>query len=143
MGNSIFSLGGAALYGGEIDKQRAVWERAAEIPGLDRAIWRYDAVGKVIRYSDHGDRSSSYGWEVDHYPVPTALGGTDDISDNSSRSHHAAELYSLCLVGGQWHDFRHGLAETGNSDRLPRLADLLEDAEALGFEHGDGDLLHR
>jgi len=79
MGNSIFSLSGAGLYGGEIDKQRAVWERAAEIPGLDRATWRYDAVGKVICYSDYGDRSSTYGWEIDHYPIPTALGGTDDI----------------------------------------------------------------
>ncbi len=40
------------------------WERCARIPGCDKAIWRQDAQGRVIRWSDFGDRFSRYGWEV-------------------------------------------------------------------------------
>ena len=40
------------------------WERCARIPGCDKAVWRQDAGGRVIRWSDFGDRFSRYGWEV-------------------------------------------------------------------------------
>jgi hypothetical protein len=62
-------------------KKRTVWEKGIPLPDQDPAIYRYDAFGKVIRFSDYGDRSSEYGWEIDHYPIPVALGGTDDISN--------------------------------------------------------------
>jgi hypothetical protein len=62
-------------------RKRMVWLKGTPIPGCDPAIWRYDAFGKILRFSDYGDRSSEYGWEIDHYPAPAALGGTDDISN--------------------------------------------------------------
>ncbi|AZS22026.1 MULTISPECIES: hypothetical protein [unclassified Caulobacter] len=40
------------------------WERCARIPGCDKSVWRQDAAGRVIRWSDFGDRFSRYGWEV-------------------------------------------------------------------------------
>ena len=40
------------------------WERCARIPGCDKAVWRQDAEGRVIRWSDFRDRFSRYGWEV-------------------------------------------------------------------------------
>ena len=40
------------------------WERCGRIPGCDKAVWRQDAEGRVIRWSDFGDRFSRYGWEL-------------------------------------------------------------------------------
>jgi hypothetical protein len=56
-----------------------VWMKGTPIAGYDPAVWRYDRVGKIIKYDDHGDRQSEFGWEIDHYPVPVAFGGGDDI----------------------------------------------------------------
>jgi hypothetical protein len=50
------------------------WERCARIPGCDKAIWRQDAQGRVIRWSDFGDRFSRYGWEVISRPRPGVWG---------------------------------------------------------------------
>lgn len=40
------------------------WEGCVRIPGCDKAMWRYDAQGRVIRWADFGDRFSRYGWEL-------------------------------------------------------------------------------
>lgn len=50
------------------------WERCARIPGCDKAVWRQDAGGRVIRWSDFGDRFSRYGWEVVSRPRPDMWG---------------------------------------------------------------------
>ena len=61
-------------------KQR-VWMKGTPIPGSDPAVWRYDRAGKIIRYSDYGDRWSEFGWEIDHNPIPVVFGGSDDLSN--------------------------------------------------------------
>lgn len=50
------------------------------IPGYDPNVWRRDAFGHPIRFSDYGDRSSLYGWEQDHI-LPKALGGSDALDN--------------------------------------------------------------
>lgn len=40
------------------------WEACSRIPGCDKAVWRQDAAGRVIRWPDFGDRFSRYGWEM-------------------------------------------------------------------------------
>jgi len=50
------------------------WEACARIPGCDKAIWRQDVAGRVIRWADFGDRFSRYGWEMRSCPSNTALG---------------------------------------------------------------------
>lgn len=40
------------------------WEACARIPACDKAMWRQDAAGRVIRWADFGDRFSRYGWEM-------------------------------------------------------------------------------
>ncbi len=59
----------------------AVWNKGTVIPNYDPAVWRYDANGKVIKYSEHGNRYSQHGWEKDHFPIPKALGGSDHIGN--------------------------------------------------------------
>jgi len=52
----------------------AAWERCGRIPGCDKAVWRQDAAGRVIRWADFGDRFSRYGWEAVSRPHPGVLG---------------------------------------------------------------------
>jgi hypothetical protein len=65
----------------DLQKKLAVWQKAIPIWGRDPTVWRYDAHLKVIKWDDYGNRLSPFGWEIDHYPIPVALGGTDDISN--------------------------------------------------------------
>lgn len=54
--------------------KRMVWEKGFAIPGFNRDHWRRDICGKVMRYADHGNTMSVFGWEIDHV-FPRALGG--------------------------------------------------------------------
>jgi hypothetical protein len=56
-----------ALFGGAYSthaKRVAIWNRAVPIPGCDRAIWRCDNHGRIIRWSDYEDPRSRYGWTI-------------------------------------------------------------------------------
>jgi hypothetical protein len=56
-----------ALFGGTYSthaKRVAVWNKAAPIPGCDKAVWRCDEQGRIIRWSDYEDRFSRYGWVI-------------------------------------------------------------------------------
>ncbi|ARQ57010.1 hypothetical protein Kim5_CH00903 [Rhizobium sp. Kim5] len=57
------------------------WSKLQYTVTLDPLEWRYDAHGRLISFSHYGRRDSDYGWELDHYPLPKALGGTDDMSN--------------------------------------------------------------
>ncbi len=57
-----------------------VWNKGRTIDGFDPNVWRHDKCGHVIKWSDHGNRSSKHGWEIDHI-YPKALGGGDELSN--------------------------------------------------------------
>lgn len=59
---------------------KAVWEKAAIVPGYDPSVWRQDACSMWISWTAYGQTSSQYGWEVDHRQ-PVARGG-GDLIDN-------------------------------------------------------------
>lgn len=61
------------------NKKLLVWAKGHVMFGRDPRVYRTDDLGNVIRFSDYGNRSSTYGWEFDHFPIPAALGGTDDV----------------------------------------------------------------
>ena len=63
----------------------AVWQKGAPIPPKDGntwdpAVWRYDKYGAPMKFSEHGNRNSKHGWEIDHIK-PLSKGGTDDLSN--------------------------------------------------------------
>jgi hypothetical protein len=60
--------------------KRTVWDKGQAIPGWDQNIWRYDMCGRVMKYAEHGNRSSEHGWEIDHI-IPSSKGGSDHISN--------------------------------------------------------------
>jgi hypothetical protein len=61
-------------------RKRTAWNRASPIDRFDANLWRRDRFGSAIKWTDYGDRSSDYGWEIDHR-VPTSLGGLNLASN--------------------------------------------------------------
>lgn len=57
-----------------------VWDKGRIIPKFDSALWRRDICGHAMKYEDHGDTGSQYGWEIDHIK-PASKGGPDDIGN--------------------------------------------------------------
>ncbi|MCE2507214.1 MAG: HNH endonuclease [Nitrosopumilaceae archaeon] len=58
----------------------AVWEKGTVIPNFDPDVWRRDAFGANMKFSEHGNRDSEYGWEVDDIQR-VADGGSDDLTN--------------------------------------------------------------
>jgi len=58
----------------------AVWVKGTPIPQYDQSIWRRDAYGSAMNYSEYGNRDSEYGWEMDHI-TPVSRGGSDALSN--------------------------------------------------------------
>lgn len=62
------------------DLKSAVWWKGRPIQGFDSKVWMHDMCGKVMKWSEHGNRDSEHGWEIDHIK-PTAKGGGDELSN--------------------------------------------------------------
>ena len=43
-----------------------VWEKGHKIPGDDPNTWRKDDCGATMKRTEHGNRLSKHGWEIDH-----------------------------------------------------------------------------
>ena len=56
----------------------AVWDKGKSVSGKDKAVWRKDIVGNLMKYSEHGDRKAPHGWEMDHI-IPRKHGGSDKL----------------------------------------------------------------
>jgi len=39
-----------------------VWAKGKPIKDFDEKVWRHDTCGKVMKYSEHGNTDSEYGW---------------------------------------------------------------------------------
>ena len=60
---------------------KQIWSKGKEAPAIGSANkWRRDRYDSLMKYDDYGNRSSSYGWEVDHI-IPTSKGGQDTMSN--------------------------------------------------------------
>ena len=57
-----------------------VWNRATIVENYDPTSIRKDACGAWILRSQYGNRSSMFGWEIDHV-YPKALGGGDEFDN--------------------------------------------------------------
>lgn len=68
------------VQGGKFDQAtiNQVWKKGNAISGYDPGVWRYDMCGMPMKYEEHGNTGSKYGWEVDHIR-PVAQAGSDQI----------------------------------------------------------------
>ncbi len=62
------------------DEIKFVWQKGRVIPDFNPDVWRWDICGKVMKFSDHGNRNSEHGWEIDHIN-PVSNGGLDYLSN--------------------------------------------------------------
>lgn len=74
-----------------------VWAKGHIVPGLDLLVWRKDDFGNLMRFHDHGNRASDYGWEIDHI-LPTVLGGSD-LAANKRPLHWRVNASAGGLIG--------------------------------------------
>jgi hypothetical protein len=79
-------LASQTLLGGldyEAWRVQQVWEKGWVIPGREHEahLWRMDDYGYTLFRWDYGNASSAWGWELDHHPIPKALGGSDLTSN--------------------------------------------------------------
>lgn len=58
----------------------SVWWKGTSVPGYDSKVWMKDIVGRTMKWSEHGNRDSQHGWEIDHIK-PIRVGGSDDLSN--------------------------------------------------------------
>jgi len=61
-------------------RKSVAWNRATIIPNYDCNVWRRDRFGTPMKWSDHGNRDSKHGWEIDHVR-PLSKGGVDEHSN--------------------------------------------------------------
>lgn len=45
---------------------QAVWEKGQPVPGYDPSVRRKDTCGGSMNRSEHGNRHTKFGWEIDH-----------------------------------------------------------------------------
>ena len=57
----------------------AIWAKGQVVAGYDANVYRKDAYGSWMKWSEYG-QTSQYGWEVDHI-TPVARGGSDSLSN--------------------------------------------------------------
>lgn len=63
------------------DDLKKIWAKATSCgPDNEKNGYRKDQCGAWIKFSEYGNRRSSYGWEVDHI-TPAGNGGSDAISN--------------------------------------------------------------
>ncbi len=65
--------------------RREIWEKGRIFPEYDPTIWRGDKCGRIMKFTDHGNRNSAFGWEIDHIN-PVSNGG-DDRRENLQPLH--------------------------------------------------------
>lgn len=58
----------------------AIWQKGRIIPNYPDSEWRLDTCGQVMQWSQHGNRNSTTGWEIDHIN-PVNNGGGDDLNN--------------------------------------------------------------
>ncbi len=59
---------------------RLVWQKGQVMPNVSPVAWRKDICGSLMKFYEHNNRDSDYGWEIDHIK-PVSEGGSDDIGN--------------------------------------------------------------
>lgn len=93
--------------GKDFSKQEELfaWLKGTIINGKDPEFIRLDKCGAIIYFNQYGNRSSEYGWEIDHI-IPVSKCGTDDLinlqplhwKNNNSKSDKPDNPSQYCII---------------------------------------------
>jgi 5-methylcytosine-specific restriction endonuclease McrA len=62
------------------ETKKTVWQKGSVIPNYSPDLWRWDKCGLVMKWTEHGNRESEHGWEIDHIN-PVSNNGDDHINN--------------------------------------------------------------
>jgi len=83
-----------------------VWEKGNIVSNNDPNFFRTDYCGAWICRNDYGNRSSQYGWEIDHI-TPESQGGGDELSNlrplqwENNASRQTGRLTCVVIASGK------------------------------------------
>ena len=60
------------------DVINAVWQKGKVVSGYNPSLYRKDDCGAWMIYEEYGNRTSFYGWEIDHI-TPVSKNGSDNL----------------------------------------------------------------
>lgn len=63
-------------------RAQRIWNKGETALGFDHDVWRYSKNGHLMKRSEYGNRSSKYGWEIEH-GRPKSKGGTNHLNNLS------------------------------------------------------------
>jgi 5-methylcytosine-specific restriction endonuclease McrA len=66
-------------------QKKSVWKKGEIIFGFDPSVLRNDKCEERIKWVEHGNRNSYYGWEIDH--INSVSNGGSDSIDNLQPLH--------------------------------------------------------
>lgn len=57
-----------------------IWKKGCVDPSFNPDEFRFDAYGRLMKYSEYGNRECVLGWEVDHIE-PISEGGKTELNN--------------------------------------------------------------
>lgn len=97
-----------------------VWSKGRVVQDYNPDDWRYDICGNPIKFSEHGNIKSKYGWEVDHIK-PVSKGGFDELPNLQplqwENNRTKGDIYihgNVCKIIMHWVSVRSGIREAGS-----------------------------
>ncbi len=97
-----------------------VWEKATEVEGVDRNLWRKDIAGAWISRKHYNNDYSEYGWEI------------DQIKPVSGRHIQYSSLETMNLQALQWQNLK-SKADNYPSFSTSMTADINVNVEKIQY----------
>lgn len=122
-----------------IDKDK-VWEKGTIVTGYNHKEYRKDACGAWIKYSDYCNRTSSFGWEIDHIKPLSMLGGyLNDKKDHIDNLRPLNWLNKLSK-GDDYPNYKSAICSDGDknvfeSKRMTINSKRIDEANDIFREH--------
>ena len=110
-----------------------VWEKGEVVPGYNKDLYRKDACGAWIRKSQYGDRTTAFGWEIDHIFPKIKLDSLKVPQEEINDIRNLRPLHWLnnSAKGGDYPEYHAKITSDGNHNKLLEENSVYAVAEGL------------